>query len=106
MDDREASTTDAARGPVRCAARAAAACLAAATLALAALPGCGEDTPEFEELTSPGEEEAVPLESEQLRKTPQERAESQAEAAKRLERREHQDLPGEQPPPEEPETAP
>lgn len=80
------------------------ACLAVAPLASGL--GCGEDTPEFGDLAQPSEEEAVPLEAEQMRKTPEERAESQAEAAKRIERREHQDLPGAQRPPEEPETAP
>ena len=69
------------------------------TLALAALlglgaclAGCGEDTPEFENLTRPAEEEAVPLEAEQLRKTPEEREASEERASQRLEAREERDL--------------
>lgn len=66
----------------------------------ACLAGCGEDTPEFEDLTRPAEEEAVPLEAEQLRKTPEEREASEERASQRLEAREQRDieeaLPGEE----------
>lgn len=69
---------------------------AAVAVALLGVGGCSEESPEFRDLASPAEEEAVPLESETLEKEPEARERAEERVGERLEAREAGDEPGDE----------